>query len=470
MSLTGCCARVRCAPAHALLWGSAVEKRLPPVLRLEEGLQFESLARALSVGGVELQWRHAAAVERPQPTSGVTEWLEPGVRHREREPHRRLERKEALKATPAIPALQWNAVKRWLGLASWIPPETVLLCRHRELGGERRVVRADREPPPGYSLEFELGAAHRFSPPGTVRLVVGPDGVPRTVPRGSERHAEDKELGHLESAPLPLLVSLERAELPDGSVTLVASERDPVRSAAVRLEHLGYVEGYPNEPVFPPDARLDGHGRVGLLRCLDRLARRHFYRVAEAGSVDAAGQELVGELGALHLTAEPGSIAVRIDPSGSVATDLYRPRQAGQTFRQLARWAGAPAGWRGFGRIRGRARAIARRSMDATLIATRRGTAHYDTARNNNQPGGGTVVGYLYPESGPGRLELFAAIHPVTGDQLLTLHRLEAADMGYGRAVSLGFVLEQALVTGTHAMRRVAVPWASHFGLKVRRS
>ncbi len=459
-----------CAHAHALLWESSVEKRLPPALRLEEGLQFESLARAMSVGGVELQWRHAATVERPPPISGVAEWLEPGVRHREREPHRRLERKEALKATPAIPALQWNAVRRWLGLASWIPPETVLLCRHRELGGERRVVRADREPPPGYSLEFELGAVHRFSPPGTVRLVVGPDGVPRTVQRGSERREEDRELGHLESAPLPLLVSLERAELPDGSATLVASERDPVRSAAVRLEHLGYVEGYPNEPIFPPDARLEGHGRVGLLRCLDRLARRHFYRAAEAGSVDAAGQELVGELGALHLTAEPGSIAVWIDPSGRVVTDLYRPRQAAQTFRQLARWAGAPAGWRGFGRIRGRARAIARRSMDATLIAARRGTARDDVALSNDQLGGGTVVGYLYPEDGPGRLELFAAVHPVTGDQLLTLHRLEAADMGYGEAVSLGFLLEQALVTGTHAMRRVAVPWASHFGLKVRRS
>jgi glycosyltransferase involved in cell wall biosynthesis len=457
------------APAHALLWDSSVEKRLPRALRLEGNAPFESLARAMSVAGVQLQWRHAAALGGSRSEGGVAEWLEPGVRHREREPHRRRERTKALKAMPAIPALQWNAVRRWLGLASWIPPETMLLCRHREIGGERRVVRADREPPPGYVLEYELGAAQRFSPPGTVRLVVGPDGVPRTERRGSERSEENEELAHLESAPFPLLVSLERAELPDGSMTLVASERDPVRPAAIRLEHLGYVERYPNEPLFPPDDRLFGHGRAGLLRCIDPLARRHFY-CAKAGVGDTGRQELVGELGALHLTAEPGSIAVRIDLSGRLATDLYRPQRVEPSLRGLARWAGAPAGWRGFGRIRGRARAIARRSMDATVIAMRRnGTAaSYEVAQGSDGLGWGGVVGYLYPERGQGRLELFAAVHPVTGDQLLTLHRLEAADMGYGEAVSLGFVLEQAPVTGTLAMRRVAVPWASHFGLKVR--
>jgi hypothetical protein len=78
-------------------------------------------------------------------------------------------------------------------------------------------------------------------------------------------------------------------------------------------------------------------------------------------------------------------------------------------------------------------------------------------------------LGYLYQEGAPGRRELFAAIHQVTGDQLLTHHHLEAADMGYGAAVRLGYILEQAPVTGTLALRRVSIPWASRFGLEVRR-
>jgi hypothetical protein len=466
------------APAHALLWDISAQRKLPERLKLEEGFEIESLASAMSVHGVELQWRHASVSGSTDPPSRSSQpmkanprgdWLDLSDGSSDVDPHRASELAKIHEAEPAIPALPWNEIRRWLGFQSWTPPETDLLTRHRELGSERRVVRRGEKPAPGYELEFHLGAIQRFAPPGTVRLVKDRDGALRTVPRGSPR-GEEEELGHLEQAALPLLISLERAELPDGSVTLVASERDPVRSVAVRLEHLGYIESYPNEPVFPSDARLEGHGRVGLLRCLDPLARRHFYRVVGAGSAAAAGQELVGELGALHLTAEPGSIVVRIDPSGRVGTDLYRPRRMEPSFRRLVRWAGAPAGWRGFGRVQGRARAVARRSVDAALIATRRGANHYGAAKDNDRLGGETVVGYLYPEDGPGRLELFAAIHPVTGDQLLTLHRMEAADMGYGRAVSLGFVLDQALVTGTHAMRRVAVPWASHFGLEVRRS
>jgi glycosyltransferase involved in cell wall biosynthesis len=452
-------------PAHALLWDQSVEKRLPRALRLEEGIQIESLARAMSVAGVGLQWRHATT-ERPPSANGTAGWFEPTVRHAEREPHRRLERTKMLWTLPAIPSLPWDAVGRWLGLRSWIPPETTLLCRHREIGGERRVVRANSAPPPGYSLEFELGAIQRFAPPGTARLVVDSDGIPRTVPRGSERAEEDEELGHLELAPFPMLLSLERAELPDGSVTLVVSEHDPVRDTAVRLEHLGYIEAYPNEPAFPPDERLHDHGRVGLLRCLDQRGRRHFYRVAKAGSTEAAGEKTVGELGALHLTADPGSIAVRIDPSGRVSTDLYRPGRPAPSVPQLARWAGAPARWSRFGRYRGRVRAIARRGAEAALIGI---TARRGGVKDTTSHGDGGIVGYLYHDGGSGRRALFAATHPVTGDQLLTSHRLEATDMGYVDVVRLGFMLEEAPVTGVNAMRRVAVPWASRFGLEARK-
>lgn len=466
------------ASAHALLWEVAAQRKLPDGLRLEEGLEIESLARAMSLNEVELQWRHATSAESghasrsslPKTLAPSGAWLELGADAGAADPHRDSERVKIREAEPAIPALPWNGIRRWLGLQSWTPPETQLLTRHRELGGERRVVRTGEKPPSGYELEFHLGAIQRFSPPGTVRLVRDQSGALRTMPRGSRR-GDEEELGHLEQAALPLLNALELAVLPDGSTTLVCTDRDPLRALAVKLEFLGYIESYPNEPVWPADVRFPEHGRVGLMRCLDRQRRRHFYRVGE----EIAG-EVVGELGALHLTAEPGSIPVWIDQAGRVSTGQYHPGAVSPDTRQLARWVGAPAGWRGFGRSGGRARAVLRRGTEAAAIqlAARRreptSSENGSEAELTGRPAGGTLVGHLYPEAGPRRQELFAAIHPITGDQLLTSHRLEAADMGYGPAISLGYVLADLPFTGSLSMLRVAVPWASRFGLEVRRA
>lgn len=468
------------APAHALLWEVTAQRKLPKALKLAEGLEIESLARAMSVNEVALQWRHAAVAGElhSSPRASVSAaadslgaWLRLDGAERETDCHRAAERAQACRLWPAIPALPWDAIRRWLALESWIPPETELLTRHREIGGERRVVCRGAKSPAGYQLEFHLGAIQRFSPPGTVRLVADRNGAPRTVPRGSPRSEDDDELGHLEEAPLPLLDAIELAVLPDGSSTLVCTDRDPVRAGAVELRHLGYIESYPNEPVRPPDLRHPSHGRLALLRCLDSRRRRHRYCAA---STDAkADGSVVGELGALHLTAEPGSIAVWIDLDGRMSTDRYRPDAVSPDARQIVRWVGAPAGWRGFGRRGGRARAMLRRGADAIAIgaASRRADRARGAVPAAGAPNAGaTLAGYLYAEHGPRRQELYAAVHPVTGDQLLTLHPLEAADMGYGEAVGLGYVLVDLPFTGTHAMRRVAVPWASRFGLEVRRA
>jgi glycosyltransferase involved in cell wall biosynthesis len=466
------------APAHALMWEVAAQRKLTSKLRLEEGLEVESLVRAMSVNAVHLQWRHSSisdaswtsggnvvSMSSRQPTPSSRIWLELDDAGSQLDPHLVREREKIREAEPAIPALPWNAVRRWLGLASWIPPETELLTRHREIGGERRILGWGNESPRGFQPEFHLGAIQRFAPPGTVRLVQDPQGVPDIVPRDSPRNGSLEELGHLEQAGFPLLNAVERAVLPDGSVTLVSTDRDPVRSIATHLEQVGHIEGYPNEPVWPADARLPGHGQVGLQRCLDLRARRHFYRVTSVGETDDGG--LVGELGALHLTEELGSIPVWIDPAGRLVTDRYRPDTSLPRAAQLVRWTAAPARWRDFGRVQGRARAILRRGIEAVAIgiASRRvadcsGVSGFSVAQ--------VPVGYLYSAAGPRRRELLAAIHPVTGDQLLTFHRLEAADMGYGPAVGLGYVLIDTL-TGGVAMRRVAVPWASRFGLEVRR-
>jgi hypothetical protein len=184
----------------------------------------------------------------------------------------------------------------------------------------------------------------------------------------------------------------------------------------------------------------------------------------------------VGELGALHLTAEPGSIPVWIDQAGCVSTSRYHPGAVSPDTLQLARWIGAPVRWRGFGRPGGRAKAMLRRGAEAAAIgvASRRRNSVFAENGTEGEPADiharRALVGHLYGEAGPHRRELFAAIHPITGDQLLTPHRLEAADMGYGPAVSLGYALNDLPFTGSLSMRRVAVPWASRFGLEVRRA
>jgi glycosyltransferase involved in cell wall biosynthesis len=454
-------------PAHALVWSVTAERKLPDPLLVGEDMAPESIARAMSANGVALQWRHApfhAAGARPRAQDEG--WVQLAGREGEDEPHRRCEREVTAKLGPVLGALENDAVRRWLEELSWLPPGTKLLTRHREVDGQGRIVKVGRDSPPGYVLERYLGAIQRFAPPGTVRLVQGEHGV-RTLERGSPRREEDEELGHLELAPLPLLQAVERAILPDGSESIAAGGDDGLRAIAVRLEFLGFIEPFPIAPAAAADARRSHHGVVPLLRCLDRAARRHVYRV---GSLPHDA-ELVGELGALHATAERGSIAVWIDTDGRVVTELTDSLGANHPdARELLHWVAAPAGWDGFGRVRGRLRAIARRSMDASAKTW---TARRARERNGSPTQSIVLakpVGYLYPEAAPCRREVFVAFHPVTGDQVLTHYPLEAADMGYGAATSIGFVLELAPLTGTLSMRRVTVPWASRFGLEVRRS
>jgi hypothetical protein len=77
-------------------------------------------------------------------------------------------------------------------------------------------------------------------------------------------------------------------------------------------------------------------------------------------------------------------------------------------------------------------------------------------------------VGFLFQDGGPGRVELFSAIHPVLEDQFLTHHSIEAGDLGYEQVTSLGYLKAAAPLTGTLGGRRTAIPWASRFGLVAR--
>jgi len=450
-------------PAQVLAWRVAAHDKLPPALRLSEARPAESLARAMSVNAVCLQWRSAPDAPRSSGASVDREdWIKFRGRDEEADAHRRAERESIAALPPALPALRWDSVRRWLGEVSWLPPGTGLLTRHRELDGTGRIVKSGRTSPPGYRLEHDLGAIQQFAPPGTVRLLEEKAGF-RTVPRGSPRRPGEHELGHLECAPLPLFQTVERARLEDGTETLVSGVEDSVRAAASELQFLGYIEPFPNGPRAPTSNAVPMHGMVGLLRCVDMHKRRHVYRLRPAAEVF-----LVGELGALHQTAEPGSIAVWLSQDGAVSTAEIPVAQP-PAPSQLMHWAVAPLAWRHFGHHRGRMRSALRRGFEAATIAAQSRISSWE-------PGGGDAggaslpIGYLYPDGGPGRRGLFAAVHPVTGDQLLTHYPLEASDMGYGEPVELGWVLEEAPITGHLDTRRVALPWASRFGLEVRKA
>jgi hypothetical protein len=125
---------------------------------------------------------------------------------------------------------------------------------------------------------------------------------------------------------------------------------------------------------------------------------------------------------------------------------------------QAARWTAAPLTWRDApGGVRARTGAALRR---LTALAGGRPAA----------PSGptGPPLGYLHREPGPGRLPLHSAIHPVTGDQLLTTDPWEAVDLGYGDPALLGHLEASAPVTGRLGTIRPHLPLASHFGQRVR--
>jgi polysaccharide pyruvyl transferase WcaK-like protein len=203
--------------------------------------------------------------------------------------------------------------------------------------------------------------------------------------------------------------------------------------------------------VWPPPAGAAPPG-LGLVRAIDRSGGRHVYGV---GRLPAG--ELVGELGSLPREPAAGLDSVYITAGGHVVTDASARPPVGPRPAVAARWALAPLLWRRSGidlATRGRA-AAARGRM---LIARRRRPARDPVAR----------VASIHRHPFSGRVPIFSAIHPVTGDQLLTTNEWEPRDLGYGEAELLGYADGQAPLTGRLHLERRDLPWASHLGRRVR--
>jgi hypothetical protein len=74
-------------------------------------------------------------------------------------------------------------------------------------------------------------------------------------------------------------------------------------------------------------------------------------------------------------------------------------------------------------------------------------------------------AGYLLRSPTTYTVPLYAALHPVTGDQLLSSSRSEATSLGYQDPVLLGHLVAWAPVTGRLGPIRAAAPWTTRFGM-----
>jgi hypothetical protein len=209
----------------------------------------------------------------------------------------------------------------------------------------------------------------------------------------------------------------------------------------------------PLEPDWAPPPYIP-NSYVGLLRLLDRRGRCHRYAVGTIPPL--AGVERVAELGALWQESSGGRIPVWLSPKGQLCTDRYVPFPPDLAPRVLVRWLLAPAKWSGIAPPRSRLVEMVRRMIDIGA-ALRSGGEHREGSST-------TAAGYLSASDGERRQPLFSSIHPATGDQLLSTHERESADLGYDAPVLLGFLEAVAPASGTLAISRPFIPWAFRFG------
>ncbi len=187
---------------------------------------------------------------------------------------------------------------------------------------------------------------------------------------------------------------------------------------------------------------MTGDQLRGLVRAVEGSVR-HVYGVGERPRA-----EMSGELGALAGVPGHGHTPVWLTAQGRLVTEEPAP-QARPSPRDALRWVGEPAGWGGDGAIV-RARAAASRTLRSarTLRAEPAPSA----------PPAGEPAAWLVPE-GSDTVPLYEAVHPVTGDQLLSTDSGEAQALGYSDNRLMGHLVAAAPVTGVLGLRTVDLAW-----------
>ncbi len=426
---------------------------LPP--QFDSGDPVGMLVRWMQIQRSHFEWRQLGS-EWADPVRSSGEFhsamAAPGGLRAER-----LESKLRLAERP-LPSGAAGNVARWASTPSWLPAATALLMRHQRFGFEEWMVTANSPAPEGYTQEHCLGIVRLGALQGTRRLMRDEESGYVAVALGGEPTAEEMEesLGYVDEVAFSMLEPLLLCRhASTGASLLICGADDPLRDAVEwpPLAVLGYIDRFPVNPRDVPTSPPTRAWLRGLLRTMDSATRRH--RVALN---TARAGEVSWELGAL-LDRNPGEgIPVWVDGDGRMHTKSYAPTRHPYDVRRTLRWVGAPASWRGFGRGRARARAIARRGVEAARhTATRPGIAT-PTRRHED------AHAWLLPDPGPDRCPLFSAVHPITADQLVTRDPSEARELGYGSAEILGYALALAPVTGTLRRPQLSVPWGSRFG------
>jgi predicted O-methyltransferase YrrM len=163
------------------------------------------------------------------------------------------------------------------------------------------------------------------------------------------------------------------------------------------------------------------------------------------------------ELGAASENDPGDGVELWVDAEGRLLTGEYVPPPLAVSPLVALRWIAAPLAWRGIGRLPERVRSVGRRALEALRKTIAR-------AADVSSPPPRPPDAWLYRLPGDGRIQIFSAIHPVTGDQLLTRDPSEARDLGYEPATLLGYALAIAPVTGNLRRPSGGVAWGSRFG------
>ncbi len=351
---------------------------------------------------------------------------------------------------PRLPGLDHTSMRRWATSATWIPPDTQLLVRHRSLDGKRRLVTNSRYPPQGFEIEYDLGLVHSFAQPGTRRLITTRS---RYFCTPFEGVLEDgfEGLGYFEESPLPMLDALElRRDPANGEEVLVAGVDDPLYSTALPIDVLGFIESYPINPRHPPQGKVQDWNVETLFRLTDTVRWRHLY---SAGKNHTPGSVALG-----GLWARPGRglTALHRSANGRMTSDLLsRESTAERRLRTKLRWAAAPLSW-----PEGRPRSwAARAALSRVRILADRGAS--DDLAYTSSPA--SLLGYVRQGPSAGWSPLFSATHPALPDQYVTRSELEATDMGYEVDGVLGYVLDRWADRSRDRLP-AEIKWASRFG------
>ena len=360
-----------------------------------------------------------------------------------------LTRRSMRTEPPILPELRPDTVRRWKGLPTWMPPETLVLCRHRRPGDELRTHRATRRPPPGFELEFDLGFVNRHAVPGTLRLVARDGGFEL-----DDGHADvpdlESALGFVEQAPLPMLDVLEvRALNSTGQHVLVAGADDPLVPVTTPVATLGWVEGFPIQPK-QLEVQTGSRGLRTLVRIQDDSRWRHAYAVDPVPAPASAIR-----LGGLLYREAQGFTPLVALPDGRLRSGILTPAEPpASPSRDSARWVAAPLGWARPPRAWA-ARAAVSRARRLAQAATARAAAS-----------GEETLGWLRTEPGYGWSPLFSATHPALADQFVTRSELEAMDLGYRVDGVLGYVCD--VVADPADGHAGEILWTSRFGRRRR--